>query len=64
MRREFETEDVAFQATVGADLGEPGDWERWQDAGVYRVIVSPWSRSRDAVESLQRFADQWGEVLN
>ena len=64
MRREFETEDVAFQATVGADLGEPGDWERWQDAGVYRVIVSPWSRSREAIESLQRFAEQWREVLN
>ena len=63
MRREFETEDVDFQASVGAEIRDADDWKRWQDAGVHRVIVSPWSRSPEAVDSLRRFADEWGEVL-
>jgi hypothetical protein len=33
------------------------DVARWEDVGVTRLIVSPWGRSPEAVESLHRFAD-------
>lgn len=35
----------------------PSDVERWAEAGVDRLIVMPWRRSRDAVDGLRRFAD-------
>jgi hypothetical protein len=37
------------------------DIERWEAAGVDRLIVVPWERSRDALEGMRRFADlAWG----
>ncbi|UMG91198.1 TIGR03619 family F420-dependent LLM class oxidoreductase [Nocardioides sp. TF02-7] len=30
--------------------------DRWEEAGVDRLLVTPWSRSRDAVPELQRWA--------
>jgi alkanesulfonate monooxygenase SsuD/methylene tetrahydromethanopterin reductase-like flavin-dependent oxidoreductase (luciferase family) len=30
---------------------------RWEDLGVTRMIVSPWRRSREAIDGLRRFAD-------
>ena len=33
------------------------DVRRWEDIGVTRMIVSPWRRSPEAVEAMQRFAD-------
>jgi hypothetical protein len=33
---------------------------RWEDAGVDRLIVSPWARSREAVDGLRRFAERVG----
>jgi probable F420-dependent oxidoreductase len=32
---------------------------RWRDAGVDRLIVAPWSRSRDALDGLRQFADRF-----
>lgn len=58
LRLEYETADTLFQATVGAELESDDDWKRWQETGVHRVLVAPWKRSRDAVESLRRLADR------
>jgi hypothetical protein len=33
------------------------DVRRWEEVGVTRMIVSPWRRSPEAVEAMQRFAD-------
>jgi hypothetical protein len=49
--------DGQVEITLGgtpADLAEVG---RYADAGVGRVIVRPWQRSRDAIEGLRRYAD-------
>jgi hypothetical protein len=37
------------------------DVERWGDAGVDRLIVVPWRRGREAVETMEQFAEMaWG----
>ncbi len=40
--------------TSAADVG------RWDDLGVTRLIVSPWARSREAIDGMRRFADLVG----
>jgi len=57
LREEYETTDTLFQPTVGAEIKTIEDWKRWQETGVHRLIVSPWSRSRDAIDGLRRLAD-------
>ena len=46
-----------FEVTVGGPIRERADIARWEEAGVDRLIVAPWSRSRDAVEGMKRVAD-------
>jgi len=46
-----------MQICLGATVSSRDDVARWEDAGVTRLIVSPWGRSPEAVESLHRFAD-------
>jgi probable F420-dependent oxidoreductase len=50
----------AVEVTVGGPIESRDDLRRWEDAGVHRIIVSPWSRSREAVDGLRRFADLTG----
>jgi probable F420-dependent oxidoreductase len=46
-----------FQIVLGGHVASRGDVRRWEDLGVTRLIVSPWRRSPEAIEGLQRFAD-------
>jgi len=53
--------DMWIDAAVTADqLGglceTEADIEAWEAAGVSRLIVSPWRRSREALEGLEAFA--------
>jgi probable F420-dependent oxidoreductase len=48
------------EVTVGGPIESRDDLRRWEDAGVHRIIVSPWARSREAVDGLRRFADLTG----
>ena len=57
LRREAGRENEPFQVTLGGDPFEAGEISRWEKAGVDRLVVSPWKRSREAVEGLRRFAD-------
>jgi alkanesulfonate monooxygenase SsuD/methylene tetrahydromethanopterin reductase-like flavin-dependent oxidoreductase (luciferase family) len=41
------------------DVG-PDEVARWRDVGVDRLIVKPWSRTRDALDGLRRFAERVG----
>ncbi|MHB1518799.1 MAG: TIGR03619 family F420-dependent LLM class oxidoreductase [Acidimicrobiales bacterium] len=54
--------EAGRQGTVEITLGAPtSDLEgirRCADAGVGRVLVRPWARSRHAIEGLHRFADE------
>ena len=45
-----------FVVTTGGRITSREDLRRWEEAGVDRVIVTPWVRSRDAVDSLRRLA--------
>jgi len=46
-----------FAVTVGGPVSSRDGVARWEEAGVDRLLVSPWSRSREAVDGLKRFAD-------
>jgi probable F420-dependent oxidoreductase len=46
-----------FTVTVSGAVADRSHIERWEEAGVDRLIVTPWKRSRDAIESMKRFAE-------
>ncbi|MFA1545925.1 TIGR03619 family F420-dependent LLM class oxidoreductase [Actinomadura chokoriensis] len=43
----------------GARIGRPEEVETYARAGVTRLIVAPWARSREALDGLRRFADEF-----
>lgn len=59
LRREAGRADLRFEVTLGGALRAPDDLKRWEDAGVDRLVVSPWRRSPEAVEALRRYADRF-----
>jgi probable F420-dependent oxidoreductase len=52
--------DEPFQIVLGGPVASRADVDRWEELGVTRLIVAPWRRSPDAIESLARFADLVG----
>ena len=56
---EYGRESVPFQYVLGGPVASVDDVRRWEDVGVTRMIVSPWRRSPEAVEAMQRFADAY-----
>ncbi|MFP6629228.1 MAG: LLM class F420-dependent oxidoreductase [Myxococcota bacterium] len=55
---EFGRSEERFEIIVGATLEDRDDVNRWEDAGVTRIVTSPWRRSPEAVEGLRRYAEQ------
>ena len=53
-------DQVPLNVTIGADITGPDDLVRWEEVGVDRIIVAPWSRSPGAVEGLRRLAGKLG----
>jgi probable F420-dependent oxidoreductase len=51
-------DDPAFQIVLGGAVESRADIERWEELGVTRMLVSPWKRSREALDGLRRFADR------
>jgi probable F420-dependent oxidoreductase len=49
-----------IEITIGGHVESPDDVMRFEDAGVHRLLVSPWRRSPEAVDGLRRFADAVG----
>ena len=47
-----------FQIIVGGAVESRADVAKWEALGVTRLIVSPWRRSREAIEGLRAFADR------
>ncbi len=47
----------SFEVVLGGPVASRDDVRRWEGLGVTRMIVSPWRRSPDAIDGLQRFAD-------
>ena len=48
-----------FTITVGATVADDADVEALSDAGVDRLIVSPWARTRDVPDALTTFAGRF-----
>ncbi|GAA3196115.1 TIGR03619 family F420-dependent LLM class oxidoreductase [Actinocorallia longicatena] len=50
-----------FEITVHAyELEGPGEIAEWEELGVHRLIVRPWTRTRDALPKLAEFARDYG----
>jgi probable F420-dependent oxidoreductase len=49
-----------FQICLGGPVASREDVARWEDLGVTRLIVAPWTRSTEAVDGLERFAARVG----
>jgi probable F420-dependent oxidoreductase len=66
LRKLRESQDVEeapgrpFQICVGGPVRERDDVKRWEEIGVTRLVVAPWSRSPDAVDGLKRYAELVG----
>jgi probable F420-dependent oxidoreductase len=52
--------DRPFQVCLGGPVESRDDVTRWEDLGVTRLIVSPWARSKEAIDGMRRFADVVG----
>ncbi len=50
----------AIEVTVMGDVADRADLERFAEAGVDRLIVTPWRSSRDAVPAMELLADLAG----
>jgi probable F420-dependent oxidoreductase len=57
LRAASERAGEPLAVSVGGPVETRDDVARWEDAGVDRLIVSPWARSREAVDGLRRLAD-------
>ena len=58
LRQECGRGDEPFQLICGGPVESRDDVKRWEDTGITRLIVAPWSRSRESLDGLRRFADQ------
>ena len=57
LRREAGRDREPFEVTIGCQIDRRDDIKRWEDAGVQRIVVSPWRRSPEALEGTRRFAE-------
>jgi probable F420-dependent oxidoreductase len=51
--------DEPFEITVGGDCASEDDAAAWADAGVDRLIVSPWRRSAEVLDAMAAFAERF-----
>lgn len=56
LREEAGREGDRFEVTVGGTVTSADDVEAYGEAGVDRLIVAPWDRSREALERMPDFA--------
>ncbi len=50
------TRRARFSVTVGATVSDPAELDAYAAAGVDRLIVSPWARTREVIAGLEAFA--------
>jgi probable F420-dependent oxidoreductase len=58
LRAEHRRADASFEIVCGGLVEHPDDVARFVDAGVTRLIVAPWERSKVALDGVRRFADR------
>jgi hypothetical protein len=49
--------DRPVEVSLGGAVTTRGDVDRYAEAGVDRLMVRPWTRTREAIDALRRFAD-------
>ncbi|MBM3659190.1 MAG: LLM class F420-dependent oxidoreductase [Actinobacteria bacterium] len=49
-----------FQFCLGGAVATPDDAKRWEEIGVTRMVFSPWTRAREAIDGMRRFAEDFG----
>ena len=59
LRSEYGTANKSFQNILGAKVESRDDLTKLEDAGVTGLIVRPFANSREAVDGIRRFADQF-----
>ena len=57
LREEEGRSEGRFEFVVGARPADRDEVRRFEDAGVTRIISTPWRRSRDAVDGMHRQAE-------
>jgi len=57
LRMELGCGEKPFAVTTGGKIASRDELRAWEEAGIDRVIVTPWVRSRDAVDGLRRVAE-------
>jgi probable F420-dependent oxidoreductase len=60
LRKEAGRATDRFEVTLSGAVNGAEDVRRWEEAGVDRLMVSPWRRSREAVDGLHRFSELIG----
>jgi probable F420-dependent oxidoreductase len=48
-----------FEVTTGGECANEDDVAAWADAGVDRLIVTPWRRSAEVIDSMAAFAERF-----
>lgn len=59
LEREMGRDGPPCTVTVPGSVEDAADVERWRAIGVDRLIVTPWSRGREAIDAMRRFADRF-----
>jgi probable F420-dependent oxidoreductase len=58
LRAQYGREDEPFELVCTGRIENLDDVCRWEDAGITRLIVAPWDRSRGAIDGMRRLAEQ------
>lgn len=57
---EHDRDAAGFEFCLGGPVTSVEDVKRWEDLGVTRLVISPWPRSKQAIDGMRRFADMVG----
>lgn len=58
LRAEAGRDDEPFEICCGGQVEAADDIARFADAGVTRLLVAPWARSKGALDDVRRFAER------
>ena len=53
---------AGFEFCLGGPVTSADDIKRWEELGVTRLVISPWRRSKEAIDGMRRFAEMAGSV--
>ncbi|MDQ1520588.1 MAG: hypothetical protein QOI55_1661 [Actinomycetota bacterium] len=56
---QYDRDPATFDYICSGPLDSRDDLKRWEDIGVTRMIVSPWRRSKEAIDGMRRFAETY-----